>query len=149
MMRGKASRTAEITAVFRAIESIRPDHARLFQDTYAAEFLRPSFKKILKNSFLSRFVLWLMIDRHFPGATDTIVSRIRLVDVCLKNQIEEGIEQSVILGAGYDARAYGFSKLEEMRVFEVDHPNTQRLKKVFLLSEIFLRPRSSVCILAE
>jgi methyltransferase (TIGR00027 family) len=35
----------------------------------------------------------------------------------------------VILGAGYDTRAYRFDKLkEEVKVFEVDHPATQKVK---------------------
>lgn len=129
MRSGKASWTAEITAVFRATESIRPTQLRLFHDKYAANFLRPSFRLILKNRLLTKFALWLMIDRRFPGATDTVVSRIRFVDDCLKDCIKEGIEQLVILGAGYDSRAYRFNKLRSKRVFEVDHPNTQSLKK--------------------
>ena len=128
MKRGKASWTAEITAVFRATESIRPAYERLIDDKYAAHFLRPSFRLILKNGLLAKFILWLMIDRRFPGASITVVSRIRFVDDCLKDCIKEGIEQLVILGAGYDSRAYRFNQLKSKRVFEVDHPNTQSLK---------------------
>ena len=105
MKSGKASWTAEITAAFRAIESIRPEQERLLTDKYAANFLRSSFRLILKNGFLAKFILWLMIDRRFPGASVTVVSRIRFIDDCLKECIEEGIEQLVILGAGYDSRA--------------------------------------------
>lgn len=129
MKSGKASWTAEITAVFRATESIRPSQKRLLNDIYAAKFLRPSLRLILKNRLLTKFVLWLAIERQFPGATDTIVSRIRFVDDCLKNCINNGIEQLVILGAGYDSRAYRFTELKDKHVFEVDHPNTQNLKK--------------------
>jgi methyltransferase (TIGR00027 family) len=129
MKSGKASWTAEITAVFRASESIRPSQRRLLNDIYAANFLRPSLRLILKNRLLTRFVLWLAIERRFPGATDTIVSRIRFVDDCLKNCINDGIEQLVILGAGYDSRAYRFNELKDKHVFEVDHPHTQNLKK--------------------
>ena len=129
MRSGKASWTAEITAVFRATESIRPAQLRLLNDKYAVNFLRPSFRLILKNRLLTKFIFWLMIERRFPGATATIVSRIRFVDDCLKDCIKEGIEQLVILGAGYDSRAYRFDKLKSKRVFEVDHPNTQSLKK--------------------
>lgn len=39
------------------------------------------------------------------------------------------IEQVVILGAGWDSRAYGILKHENVRVFEVDMPATQRAKK--------------------
>lgn len=136
MIKDKSSWTAELTAVYRATESLRSIQNRLFQDKFAAEFLRPSYKFILKNKLFTRFVLWFMIDRRFPGATDTIVSRIRFVDDCLNASIKDGIEQLVILGAGYDSRAYRFTQLKALNVFEVDHPNTQRLKKK-KLAEIF------------
>lgn len=129
MKSGKASWTAEITAVFRATESIRPVRDRLLNDMYAYKFIRPSFQLLLKNRLCAKFVLWLMIDRRFPGASVTIGSRVRFVDDCLKNCIKDGIEQLVILGAGYDARSYRFDKLNERVVFEVDHPSTQTLKK--------------------
>lgn len=129
MRKGQASWTAEITAVFRAVESIRPKQERLFCDVYAADFLRPSLRWPLKNRRLALFLLWLMIDRRFPGASITAVSRIRFVDDCLKAGIKEGIEQVVILGAGYDSRAFRFGALNHQRVFEVDHPDTQKVKK--------------------
>lgn len=134
MKKGKASWTASITAIFRAVESIRPARQRLFIDEYAATFLQPSVRLILKNRLLARLVLWFAIERRFPGATDTIVSRIRFVDDCLINSIKDGVEQVVILGAGYDSRAYRFNELKGKRVFEVDHPNTQKLKKDKILN---------------
>lgn len=128
MIKDKASWTAEMTAVFRATETIRPIQQRLFQDIFAAKFLRPQIRLILKSGIFARFALWFMIDRRFPGATDTIVSRIRYIDDCLKGAISEGIEQLVILGAGFDSRAYRFAELSNINVFEVDHPNTRNLK---------------------
>ena len=49
--------------------------------------------------------------------------------------MREGLDQVVILGAGYDTRAYRIEGIEKARVFEVDHPATQeaklkRLKKI-------------------
>jgi methyltransferase (TIGR00027 family) len=35
----------------------------------------------------------------------------------------------VILGAGYDSRAYRLAELHRVRVFEVDHPSTQSVKR--------------------
>jgi len=44
--------------------------------------------------------------------------------------LEVGFEQVVVLGAGFDSRAYRFEKLKtQTRVFEVDHPATQRAKQ--------------------
>ena len=38
------------------------------------------------------------------------------------------VEQFVIMGAGYDTRAYGFIPNKKIKFFELDQPNTQRLK---------------------
>jgi len=119
MKSDQASRTAEVTTIFRAIESLRPTQARLFYDKYAPSFLRSPFRLILKNRTLAKFVLWLMINRRFPGATDTIVSRIRFIDDTLKDSITEGIEQLVILGAGYDARACRFNELKKKKILNI------------------------------
>ena len=45
-----ASRTAEFMAQFRAIEPTRPAKRRLITDTYAREFLRPSYRMAVKLS---------------------------------------------------------------------------------------------------
>jgi methyltransferase (TIGR00027 family) len=42
----------------------------------------------------------------------------------LQNFLNEGLQQLVILGAGYDSRAYRFD-LHGQKVFEIDHPATQ------------------------
>jgi methyltransferase (TIGR00027 family) len=44
----------------------------------------------------------------------------------------EGAEQVVILGAGFDCRAYRLDALEGCTVFEVDHPSTLRTKRAIL-----------------
>jgi methyltransferase (TIGR00027 family) len=134
MIKGKASWTAEITALFRTIETNKPPRIRLLNDIYAANFLRPLIRLITRSRLLTKFALWLAIERRFPGASDTVVSRVRFVDDCLINCIKDGIEQLVILGAGYDSRAFRFDRLKDIRTFEVDHPNTQALKKKKVIS---------------
>ena len=66
-----------------------------------------------------------------------ITARVRYIDDYLSGHIRDGIEQLVVLGAGFDSRPYRFEQLRErVRVFEVDHPATQRAKKE-KLSKIF------------
>ena len=56
-------------------------------------------------------------------------ARERYIDDYLEACLSEGLEQLVILGAGYDARAYRFDALRTgVKVFEVDHPATQAVK---------------------
>jgi len=58
-----------------------------------------------------------------------LIPRTRFIDARLEAAVEGGIAQLVILGAGFDTRAHRFSEiLKDVRVFEVDHPDTQRVK---------------------
>lgn len=55
--------------------------------------------------------------------------RTRYIDDVLTDALGSGAEQVVILGAGFDGRAYRIGGIERTRVFEVDHPITQTAKK--------------------
>jgi methyltransferase (TIGR00027 family) len=72
-----------------------------------------------------------------PGVMGFLVVRERHIDEYLKSCLASGLEQLVILGAGYDARAYRFEGLKQgVKVFEVDHPASQatkleKLKQIF------------------
>jgi len=68
-----------------------------------------------------------------PGATNTVSARLRFIDDYIKTFVKDGLEQLVILGAGYDCRAYRMDELKKgITVFEVDHPATQNQKKLVL-----------------
>lgn len=68
---------------------------------------------------------------------NTIAARVRYFDDFVKKSIDEGVEQLIILGAGYDTRAYRIEGLKEnVKVFEVDHPGTQGVK-IEKLEELF------------
>ena len=58
-----------------------------------------------------------------------LVARTRFIDDKMRESLQRGVSQVVILGAGYDARAYRFAEdCSGTRVFEVDHPATQQVK---------------------
>lgn len=61
--------------------------------------------------------------------------------------IAAGLGQLVIIGAGFDTRAYRFEEVKEnLKVFEVDHPVTQQIK-VETIKEIFgALPDHVVCV---
>jgi methyltransferase (TIGR00027 family) len=72
--------------------------------------------------------LWV-VERVVPGLAGDVIGRVRYIDDCLKACIKEGLEQLVILGAGYDSRAYRFNELKNgIKIFELDHPATQKVK---------------------
>ena len=132
MKRGTASRTAEFMALFRALETVRrPASARLFSDPYARRFLRPGLRAVVESARLppvhravSRFV-----ERRWPGAMTSAVARTRLIDDAVRDALDTGVTQAVILGAGFDCRAHRLDGLRATRVFEIDHPATQAAKR--------------------
>ena len=129
MIEGKPSRTAGYAAEVRAVESTRPAHQRVCYDPLAKYFLSRPRRLLITNRFIAEAVLWLLGWRVFPDAVDEVLVRTRYIDDYLQECIGNGIRQLVILGAGYDCRAYRIEGLKGMvRVFEVDYPATQKVK---------------------
>jgi len=67
-------------------------------------------------------------ERLVPGVGVSCLVRARYFDDVVKASITDGLEQLVVLGAGYDSRAYRIEGLEHVSIFEVDGPATQKLK---------------------
>jgi methyltransferase (TIGR00027 family) len=126
-----ASKTAEYMALFRALESARPSRKRLFEDPFAHRFLKASLRLVVQLSRLplGGSLVALFMDRIWPGARASGIARTRLIDDALVNALSQGVRQVVILGAGFDSRAYRTPGIESTRVFEVDHPATLAAKK--------------------
>ena len=129
MRRSVASSTAETMAMHRAAESMLPENERVCSDPYALYFLNSRAIPRFRSPFRRAIVRWVM-NHVYPGVNGAVVARVRFIDDCLERCIDSGLEQLVILGAGYDTRAYRFEALKEkVRVFEVDHPATQAVKR--------------------
>lgn len=130
MQKNHPSRTAEATAFQRATERERPVRQRIVDDPWAERFLRPGERAALvayRNSVLLKGVDALL------GLTPFVVTRHRYIDDRLDAALRAGVEQIVVLGAGYDSRAYRFAdRLGGRPVFEVDHPATQQRKERIL-----------------
>jgi len=113
------SRTAEGVAAIRAIESSLPEDARICYDPYAIRFVTPARLAGVATQ----------IDREFPGLRNKIVARVRYFDDTVREAAGNGFGQLVIMGAGFDTRAYRIRELRSLRVFEIDQQDTQRFKK--------------------
>jgi len=128
MKEHKPSRTAERNALARALESRRPEDIRVCYDPLAKYFMGTGFAFVFNHRLLLR-VLWWISNRVRPGLGSFVIARSRYMDDYLQTCINNGLEQLVILGAGYDSRAYRFDELRKgIKVFEVDYPATQRVK---------------------
>lgn len=118
-------------ALFRALESARRPAKRLFKDPLARRLLDCRLRLVVRLSrvpVIGIAIPWF-IDRRWPGARTSAVARTRLIDDALGNALHAGVGQVVILGAGFDCRAYRIPGIEHTRVFEVDHPATLAAKK--------------------
>lgn len=127
-MLNRTSRTAQHVTLFRAIETARR-RDRVIDDPYAAAFLTGRYGLLARLARLPavRRLLERYIDGRFPGGPRaSAVARTRLIDELVD---EVGAGQVVLLGAGYDSRAYRLPGMRAARVFEVDHPATQATKR--------------------
>jgi methyltransferase (TIGR00027 family) len=126
----RASRTAEQVALFRALETARP-RDRIFDDPLAVRFLPVGYRLAARlarwrpaGSRLERY-----IDARWPGPRASAVARTRLIDDLVGDAVAAGTRQVLLLGAGYDSRAYRLPAMAGVRVFEADHPATQAAKR--------------------
>lgn len=128
MRSGKPSRTAQFIAYHRALGNLAP-RVPGFADPLAAKFLPDRWaakiertrRSLAGKPGKSPYPFWLrgmglfnqfrtvVLDRAITGAAP--------------------VEQLVILGAGFDTRAWRLDALRETTVFEVDHPDTQAVKR--------------------
>lgn len=134
MKKGRASRTAEHNALFRALEAARPPGRRVADDDLARHFLRPSLALAVALSRLPglRDFVPAYIDRRWPGTRTALIARTRWIDEAIAECLRDPFEQAVILGAGFDSRALRLGVLRSLPVFEVDHPDTQTAKRAAL-----------------
>lgn len=118
-------------AFFRALESIAPAGRRPFHDPFAVHFLRPPLRRataLARIPLLGRVVPWYS-DRRLPGARTSAVARTWLIDNRVTAACSEGAPQVVILGAGFDCRAYRLPALQRLPIFEVDRAATAAVKQ--------------------
>ena len=133
-MENRSSFTAETVALQRAFESARPAQDRLFCDPYAVAFLRPGLRVLAaaaRTRLLRRAAVGLYDAVAGPGPRASAVARTRFIDEEVTAAVEPG-GQCVLLGAGFDARPHRLPGLAGCRVFEVDHPATQAVKRAVL-----------------
>ncbi len=130
------SKMAELIALHRVAESALPEGQRICYDPYAVHFVDSEVLEIARKNPEKTKAIREHYERLFPGLGNSTRARVRYFDDFVKAAIGKSLEQLVILGAGYDTRAYRIEGMNKIRVFEVDHPVTQdikidKIKKIF------------------
>jgi len=127
----RPSRTAHLVALGRALADAGLSHVPDFQDPTARVFLNEKGKRSLAKTMHAARKGGIRLESARVMA-DLIALRTAAIDTAVRDAIAAGATQLVILGAGYDGRAWRMPELAGVRVFEVDHPATQGDKRAHL-----------------
>lgn len=120
--------TARGVALVRAMEMARPEAERISSDPYAKAFVNPV--NLEGTRLLSAAGVLRLIGVE-PMINFAIVREQYIHDLIVA-EARAGLDQIVILGAGFDTRAYRIPEIAALPVFEVDHPVTQAEKQAAL-----------------
>jgi methyltransferase (TIGR00027 family) len=128
------SKTCLYVAAGRALGAREPDESIRNPDYLAERLLGPEERALVADQPVVQ-----ALDLDFAEARKNIealssaammIIRTRFIEERLEQAIHNGASQLVILGAGFDTRAYRLVELlKAARVFEVDRPSTQEYKK--------------------
>jgi methyltransferase (TIGR00027 family) len=115
----RVAETAHFTAWLRTLARATAGRDAANGDYLAERFLLPYQRRTLRMPRLSRWI----IQKIVPGALGYFNARTRYFDEILLREAAAGLDQLVLLGAGFDSRPIRFaSELAHARVFEVDMP---------------------------
>lgn len=123
------SRTAHFVALGRAFADVGLSHVPGFRDPTARVFLNEKGKRSLAKVESPQQEKRGFAYELSRRMADMIALRTTAIDVAVRDAIAAGAKQLVILGAGYDGRAWRLPELAGVKVYEVDHPATQTDKK--------------------
>jgi methyltransferase (TIGR00027 family) len=124
--------TAQGVAKQRLIETIAGADKRVINDPFADSFVIGSgFIKLMGH----KLNVWLS-KKLAPGFHEHLISRTKFIDELIEKSAVNGIEQYVILGAGYDSRAHRLELPSSLKIFEVDQPEVSDNKLAKLPKEL-------------
>ena len=122
----KTSRTAEFTCMIR-FQSYLEKREQYRSDDYISTVIINSIVKFLLS--IPPVRSYFINNIYAPGMYEYVIARTKFIDGELKKALQEGVEQVLIFGAGFDSRGIRFSDISKnAAVFEMDAPVTQRAK---------------------
>jgi methyltransferase (TIGR00027 family) len=123
---GTPSLSAQRVAALRAVHQLL-DEPLVLSDPIALSLLGATTEAALRNDPFA------LNDPMSRGLRGMLVARSRFVEDELSRCVAAGVRQYLVMGAGLDTFAYRNPYRDEgLRVFEVDHPGTQRWKQQLL-----------------
>jgi methyltransferase (TIGR00027 family) len=131
---GLPSKTSILIASMRAVASHDPDPAVRNPDWLAERFIGPRERALIPDHYSVQALSLPYEEALRLGPVGAIsraaLIRTRFMDDKLVEAVQHGAKQIVILGAGFDSRAYRLRNLlAGTKVFEIDYGPTQEYKK--------------------
>lgn len=124
----RPSSTAQWTTLGRALELRRPADERIVSDPFAPYFLSASTRAVWASLRAGGMAVRQAERLRIATIATSALCRHRFIDTHLLRALP-GVDQILILGAGYDARAYRFRReLGARTLYEVDLPPISRHK---------------------
>jgi methyltransferase (TIGR00027 family) len=105
----------------------------LFHDPFAAGFLggRRKWLYQMARLGLARRIVERVLDGAAPGARAAGIARTKWIDDEVTAALTDA-KQLVLLGAGFDTRAFRLPAARRASIFELDHPETSCVKQAAL-----------------
>lgn len=129
MKEGQSSRTAEAAAALRA-NHFKNAKNPVFSDPFAFELTSKGWKKLLTTPLTVKVMNSSVFNRTLGLLTGQVVGRSRYAEDLLQQAILKGTQQYVLVGAGLDSFTLRQAQqYPNLRIFEVDHPDTQAAKQ--------------------
>lgn len=127
---GEVSWTAEGVCATRAVGAMAPDEKIRNPDYLAGKFVSQAYWRYAVYN-KDDYALNIRVVKAYRADTYFLVNaRTHKIDEALKNFAKRDLEQVVILGAGFDTRAYRYAeKMPSIKFFELDLPATLQRKK--------------------
>ncbi|SNZ14669.1 methyltransferase, TIGR00027 family [Terribacillus aidingensis] len=148
----KSSFTSLVASFSRAYHS-QYDQPKIFNDFIAKELITPSEYKAIKTNMIQgvqffnkeiaeklkndedEILKWIIQTQLSP----TPLARAAYCEQILLHELNLGVKQYVILGAGLDTFSFRHPELQKvLDIFEIDHPATQAFKRR-RLTEVHLK----------
>jgi methyltransferase (TIGR00027 family) len=119
-----ASRTALATAYLRAAHQIFDAEPLVLKDPVVLKLLGPDAEKRIRDA------VGKYMSPQAKALRAHVVLRSRYAEDRLETSMERGVSQYILVGAGFDTFAVRSPAwAAHLRIIEVDHPDTQRLKR--------------------
>ncbi len=139
--KGKTSYTAEAVCAFRSIAALDTDPKTRNPDHMAKRFVNYDTMRNLPGLGLEFEDAKMAMDQMNTGVFYYVNARTHHMDAMLTKALKAGFTQVVIMGAGFDSRAYRFhDAYPNVHFFEIDLPATSKDKQRRVEKILGMRP---------